>query len=541
MRSLLVAAFLFAVPLHGQLSETLEVNVLELDAVVLDRAGRPVEGLTREDFEVQLGGRATTISNFYAVKRGAIVDDRSEPAARESLTGETSIPTSLTIFVDDTRLSPRAKQRAIEALKQYVREHVGPNTSAMIVRWNGSLNVRTRPTERAGPLLAELEKMAQEPAMHQGSERRQVLQGINDAFIGLTGTSRAQRVENMWRDVISYVEQESHAVDKTIDALREMVRLTGGFEGRRSLLYVSEGLPLSVGAEVFDYWERSTRAIDAGTNSHVQEIGRKIYNTLGVARYDRSRAYQQLARAAQTANVAFYAVDAGGVRGYAGRGAEEFRGIAVFDSLLTRTNDQDGVRMVAVESGGRFISEENDLGRALSVLSEQFTTWYSLGVRAPASTRLKRVRISVKGRPDLRVTTARQRGAMTRDEDLQRSVRSRLYNQRTENPLDAAVSLGAPSSVASQCVVPMQLTVARPPVPVTNGNSAMELYFALLDDQFHESDVRSTVVAAENGQVLHALSLGLKRGKYVLSLALSDPASGETSFLQRQIDASVCP
>src|SRR5688572_2532912 len=154
----IMAALLLAAPLHAQVRESIEVNILELDVAVVDRAGNPVDGLTHADFDVQIAGKRREVSNFYAVKRGAIVDELGTVPQPEAVAAETMIPVNVLILVDDTRLTPRGKQRAIEALKEYVRANVGPSTSAVIARWNGSLDVRTRPTDRPGPLLEQLEK-----------------------------------------------------------------------------------------------------------------------------------------------------------------------------------------------------------------------------------------------------------------------------------------------------------------------------------------------------------------------------------------------
>jgi len=529
---LLIAVMLLAAPLHAQLRETVEVNVLELDVAVVDRAGKPVDGLTQADFDVQIGGKPKAVTNFYAVKRGAILDVPGEPPARaETAAPETTIPTTVVLFVDDMHLGIRSKLRAIEALKEYVRANVGASTSAMIARWNGSLDVRTRLTDRPGPLLAELDRMAKEPGLLTESDRRLMLREISETFNGLRDSGRSSRVEATFHQMVNYADQEAHMVDKTIEGLGEMIRVASAFEGRKSLLYVSEGLPLSAAAEVFDYWDRASRAIGTEAVPNLQRSGQEIFKTVNPARYDRSRQYERVIRTAQASNVAFYGFDAGGARGFVGRGVEEAGGgVAQLDSMLARSNTHDGVRRVANETGGRFIIDENDPGKALSVLSEQFATYYSLGVRAPSSTRLMKVSVKVKSRAGLRVMTSRHRRPLSRQEKLERSVRSHLYTPlytpRAENPLGAEVSLGTATPVGSECVVPMRLSVAR---------ERADLYFALLDERQQESDVRSTTIAAA-----HSMSLGVKAGRYVLSLALADPASGETSYLQGEIDARGC-
>ena len=47
--------------------ETLEVRINNIDAVVTDRAGNPVTGLARSDFEVLEEGKPQRIQHFYLV------------------------------------------------------------------------------------------------------------------------------------------------------------------------------------------------------------------------------------------------------------------------------------------------------------------------------------------------------------------------------------------------------------------------------------------------------------------------------------------
>jgi VWFA-related protein len=532
MRTIVVLSLLLAPPLFAQFRETVDVRVLELDVVAVDRNGHPADGLTRADFDVQIGNRRAEVSNFYAVKRGALVDEQSSGARPSTIAPETRMPVSLVILIDDTRLTVRGKQRAMEALREYIKENVGTNTTAMLARFNGSLDVRTRPTERPGMLLAELDRMAEEPGQFSESERRGTIKEVDDALTGVTSSTRAHRLEQAWQQVVLYAERESHIIERSIDGIRAAIRLAAAFDGRKSVLYVSEGLPMMAGADLFDYWDRAMKAVDAETNGMLQEeVGLKISRSLDPLQYDRSRSYDRLAKYAQNENVALYGIDAGGLRGFERSGAEDRKTIGRISTILAQSNRTDALRFVANETGGKFITAENDLGRALTVISEQFTTYYSLGVRAPASTKLERVRVTVKNRPELRVITARHRKPLSREQELERTVRARLYNQRTENPLRAKFAFAPAAPIDSRCVVRMELSV-----PPEKASQMLDLYFALLDDRQQESDVRASSMAGED----HAVSIGVKPGKYVLSLALASRASGETTYVQRDIDATGC-
>ncbi len=539
MRKILSVFLLLAIPAFAQVRESIEVNVLELDVAVLDRSGKPVDGLTSANFEVQIGKRAANVTNFYAVQRGAIVEQPSAQTATDTtvtaISPETMLPTTVVIVVDDTRLTQRGKERALAALKNYVGANLGPTTSAMVVRWNGALDIRTRPTERAGQVVKELDRMATEPAMMNDSERRLILKTIDEAMTGVTGNKYMHAVQNARIMLIGYADREMRETEKTIKALKEVTKLASAFEGRKSLLYISEGLPLQPASDIFEYWDRMTReqAVHGMTAWMQDGIAKDNHFSTDPMRYDCTRRYRELSQQAQAMNVNFYAIDVRGLRGFVTPGVEQATRVTQISTLNYIANLNDGIRMVANESGGRFIANENDLGRAISVVSEQFNTYYSLGVRAAKSTRMERVTVKVKGRPDLRVMTARHRRALTREEQIERDVRSRLYLARAENPLDARVSVGGARQAGVQCVVPLRVDVAR-------AQKAVDLYVALLDERQQESEVQSANIRATDRGITHTMSLGLKPGKYVLSLAVADQGTGETSYAQHQIDASGC-
>ena len=72
MLRVLLAAVFIPVAAMGQLSrtsETIDVNVVEVDVVVLDAQGNPVPGLRASDFDLRVGGHRRAITNFYPVNR----------------------------------------------------------------------------------------------------------------------------------------------------------------------------------------------------------------------------------------------------------------------------------------------------------------------------------------------------------------------------------------------------------------------------------------------------------------------------------------
>src|SRR5512139_1092464 len=84
------------------------VELITVDAVVLDGDGRPVPGLAREDFVVKEDGRPREIASFEAFVAGA--PEAGEPEAPAAVAsnapGARGTGRAFAIVVDDLSLSP---------------------------------------------------------------------------------------------------------------------------------------------------------------------------------------------------------------------------------------------------------------------------------------------------------------------------------------------------------------------------------------------------------------------------------------------------
>jgi len=102
------------------------VELVRLDVVVLDKDGRPVTGLSKEDFEVEEGGRPQSIESFEpVVVRGGRPPSPDEPP---KVTGARLRAPSegrcLLFFVDDVHVSPATMARVSEALRRFLEKDV---------------------------------------------------------------------------------------------------------------------------------------------------------------------------------------------------------------------------------------------------------------------------------------------------------------------------------------------------------------------------------------------------------------------------------
>src|SRR2546430_16327455 len=68
---LLSSALSLSLAAQEKIVETIEVRIANIDVVVTDRAGNPVSGLTKDDFELFENGKPQTITNFYEIRPGS--------------------------------------------------------------------------------------------------------------------------------------------------------------------------------------------------------------------------------------------------------------------------------------------------------------------------------------------------------------------------------------------------------------------------------------------------------------------------------------
>ena len=536
----LLAALLFlSIPLSAQtLSETYEVHVLEVEAVVLDRAGKPVRGLTRNDFDVRIDGEPARITNFYAIDRGNIVDDRIDPSASDSSIHR--MPTRLVVVFDDLHLRQASRKRALNSLKSYIETSMDPKMTAMILRWNGSMRTRVESSGNPDVILRAIGEMEREASLliHADSERRRIMRQIDDVILHPVPGYQDTQATIALRAAVRYVEERTRDAENTTKALASLITLLSGLDGRKTLLFVSESMPQQPGVELLNYARQVfTRNPVLGFDLE-REAGGTPLNDF---RYDQAATYRDLVALAQSAGVVFSALDPGGVRANEGTGAEYATGLGQLDASFIRGNDSAGARLIANETGGRYVSNVNDLDQAIAVLTDDVTTYYSIGVRPENRRRVVDVTVRVRGRDDLRVLTPRRRDVATGQEAIASAIRARLYSREAVNPLEVQLAMGTPWPRGNRCVGSIELVVPTAKLTPIPGNE-IAVHAMVVDDRGKESKVRSSehAITPDAASTTIAIEFGLGARLYVISFAVIDKASGETSYMQGSIDATIC-
>src|SRR5687767_3509123 len=182
-RSLIAVLLISGMSINApaQLVESIEVRVTNVEVVVTDRAGNPVHGLTREDFDLFEGRKPQTITNFYEV-RGSEMAAGPDASGEAPVIAEESRQRKIIVFIDNTSLEPFRRNTALRAVGTALDSMLRPGDDAMVVAWERRLKILQPFTTDAAEVRRVIEsaaaKSAGAPLM--AAERQRVIQTAQD-------------------------------------------------------------------------------------------------------------------------------------------------------------------------------------------------------------------------------------------------------------------------------------------------------------------------------------------------------------------------
>ncbi len=136
------------------------VETVVVDVVVTDRDGRPVPGLTADDFEIFENGRPQTISAFTPVDVPLERRERIWPDAEPDVQTNTSLPGRVYMFVLDGTVGRIQALRARHWLRLFFDDYFGDNDLATIVVGRGLATDGQDFTSNRRLLLAAVDKFS---------------------------------------------------------------------------------------------------------------------------------------------------------------------------------------------------------------------------------------------------------------------------------------------------------------------------------------------------------------------------------------------
>jgi VWFA-related protein len=265
-------------PPQGPESPTfkLQVDYVEVDAVVTDQQGRFVRDLKKEDFQIFEDRKAQMISAFTLVDIPIERFERplfaAQPIEPDVMTNARPFDGRIYIVVlDDLHVQPSHTQLVRRVMRKFIQEKLGANDLMAVVHVQGRTDASQEFTSSKRLLVAAVDKFlgrAERPATVEAYE--QYL-----ATIGMPGAGISDPMER----------KRGFDARATLEELQAIADWFGGVRGRKkTIMFVSEGIEYDI-----------------------EDMFNKIDASMIV---DRTR---DLIRSATKSNVSIYAIDPRGL------------------------------------------------------------------------------------------------------------------------------------------------------------------------------------------------------------------------------------
>lgn len=219
---------------------TIDTNLVQIDVVVTDKAGKQVTDLRPEEFEVLEDGKKQHVTNFSYIATGKFI--KTEPGNAESAkTNAEPVPAArlkreqvrrtVALIVDDLGLSFESFDYARRALTKFVDEQMQSNDLVAVLRTGAGVGVLQQFSSDKPHLHAAIDAVRWNPLGRTG--------------ISPVGTMNEQSINADIRDNIQFTEEleESRAgmySVGTIGTINAVVRGMADMPGRKSIVLISE-------------------------------------------------------------------------------------------------------------------------------------------------------------------------------------------------------------------------------------------------------------------------------------------------------------
>ena len=386
----LLPLLLLALGAHAQVvdqtfEETSQVVAVEVPVNVVDREGRPVRGLTADDFEVYDAGQRQTVTGFEMVDLRTREAGDGPPAQQEP--GQEDVPSARRHFLllfDFSFSSPTATLKARLAARDFLLNALHPSDLAAVATYSvehGPQLVVTFTPDRA-QLARAIDTLGMKRGYKEGFKQdplRFLVEPPVSAQLDLSTSGsrgpdlRAQDEQaslEYWQGITSVAERDERTFERSrittfTKALSAMAKTLNSVSGRKHVVLFSEGFDSKLLMGRSDTTTEETRVdeVNAFRGRVWMSDSDQRYGNTGL-QGDVNRMLEEFKRA----DCVIQAVDIGGLRT-----TSETAGGARGPSA-----GQEALFYLANETGGELFKDTNNLGHQLRSVLERTSVTYLL-------------------------------------------------------------------------------------------------------------------------------------------------------------------
>lgn len=358
------------------------INFVRVDVIVTDDKGQPITDLTEADFEVIEDGQPQNIEQFRLIR----VDGNPRPGdpppreLRNRIDEEIELAKDdvrvFVFFMDDYHVRLGNSLSVKEPLIRFVQTQLGPNDVVGIMYPLTPLDGISF-TRNTASVVSAIERF----------EGRKFDYRPRNAFEEQYARAPSEVVEQIRNQVV-------------MSALRGLATRLGGLrEGRKAIIYVSEGLTVMLPPQM----RNADASLGPLTNPGARNpmLGENNPREQTASVFAEADLYSQLRdvfTAANRNNAAIYTLDPRGLAVFE-YGIDEAVGPKQDARSLQLT--QNTLRSIADETDGRAIVNRNDLAPGLAQIVRDSSFYYLLGynsTQAPQDGKFHEITVRVKRR-----------------------------------------------------------------------------------------------------------------------------------------------
>ncbi len=529
-----------------------EVIVTNVDVIVTDRKGNRITGLKPENFELYEDGIRQKLTNFYEVKGFEIYAASPERKEEKLEVLPQPLPqktprfnNKIIFYFDNWHLHPLNRNWSIKKLESFIRNNFSAeddSTQGMVVSLEQKLEIIQDFTSNPHLLLQALDRAKEHSgqSLLRQRNREDLRKELNRIVEDTNRENRFNRYEQALGLARNYVEAERGDLEYTLKSINAFLDYLIGIEGKKILIYVSDGLPLNPSEEVFSFLDQ---AFPFGNTRNEILV------------YDETRLFKELTARCNANEIALYPINAQGLESMILSADKESgwktysRGAGMVKPGSRLQND--ALKLMAEDTGGIAVLNTNEIEKGLEKIKEDLQFYYSLGYVSPhrEDNRYHSIEVRVVGvEEEYEVRLRKGYTRISPEEMIRESVYSRLYLPRLHNPMKVMVQ-----------VLPLELDPATKKIrftlkvliPIKNLTlypqkdeyvGQIRLYIALMDEEgllspCHEL-VEQIKIPAQDYEVAlkssypYLAEMYLDPGKYTVSLALRDVPGQVINYIQ---------
>jgi VWFA-related protein len=468
----LLLSGLYEQPSFGQQTQTTQdssdevvritTELVQTDVMVLDKAGRFVPGLGREQFELLIDGKAQPVSFFESVTTGSSGEEVKLSAARGgAIAAGNNVKDdsaksfgrgrTMVFYIDDLHLKFDSLNRVKKSLTSFIDKELGINDSVAIASATGRIGFLQQFTNDEGVLRAALERlkyssyaprdtettpMTEHQAQAIDTGDASVLDYFVEALLRETPMMGRRAAEEMVKSRARNLLQQAGAVTtNSLAPLEGLMRVAARMPGRKLVFFISDGFLMD------------------NRNSSAEERVRQITGL------------------AARSGVVIYSIDAKGLA--TGMPDASETGNVDISGRLTRSSmgelaaSQDALFALALDTGGRAFINSNALTPAIRTALKETSAYYLLAWRPDPETqrggKYRKLEVKITGHPEW--TVRARRGFIA--EDVKKDSKSKKEKKKAKSS-DAEIKEALGDLIARNAL-PVFLNVSYIDMPGTGG------------------------------------------------------------------------